>query len=54
MQPISRKETKGKEAEFRKQLDDFVANCKHYGMTNISEGEGMDSFYDRIKKDLGG
>ena len=54
MQPISRKETKGKEAEFRKQLDEFVAKCKHYGMTNISEGEGLDSFYDRIKKDLGG
>lgn len=54
MQPIVRKETKGKEAELRKQLDDFIAQCKHYGMTNISEGEGLDPYYERIKKELGG
>jgi hypothetical protein len=54
MKPILNKQTKGKEAELRKQLDDFVAKCKHYGMTNISEGEGLDPYYERMKKELGG
>lgn len=54
MQPIMRKETKGREAELRSKLDDFVARCKHYGMTHISEGEALDHYYERVKKDLGG
>ena len=35
-------------------LDAFVAKCKHYGITNISEGEGLDAFHARVKKQLQG
>lgn len=54
MQPILRKKTAGREAELVKTLEAFVARCKHYGITNISEGESLDSYYARVKKDLGG
>jgi len=52
MQPILHKETKGHEAELSKELDTFIEKCKHYGMTNISEGEHLDHYYDRIKQEL--
>lgn len=54
MQPIMRNEIKGKEAELRKQLDEFVGKCKYYGMTHISEGESMDAYHERVGKLLGG
>jgi len=54
MKPILNKQTKGQEAELRKTLDAFVAKCKSYGMDAVSEGEGLDHWYDRMKKELGG
>jgi len=54
MKPILNKQTKGHEAELRKQLDTFVAKCKGYGMDAVSEGESLDHFYERVKKELGG
>jgi len=54
MQPILRNEFKGREAELISGLDAFVAKCKKYGMTHISEGETLDSFYSRVRKQLGG
>ena len=54
MQPIMRNDIKGKEADLMKWLDDFVSRCKQYGMTNISEGESLDSYHGRIRKLLGG
>ncbi len=53
MQPILRKETKGKEAALKSQLDTFVASCKHYGMTMINEGEKTDHFHERIANEIG-
>jgi len=54
MQPIMRNEFKGKEAQFAARLDAFVARCRGYGMTHISEGEGLDAFHARVKKQLTG
>ncbi len=54
MQPILRNDFKGKEAQFTAALDSFVAKCKGYGMTHISEGEGLDNFHARVKKQLAG
>lgn len=54
MKPILNKQTKGHEVELRKQLDAFVAKCKGYGMDAVSEGESLDHFYERVKKELGG
>lgn len=53
MQPIMRKETAGKEPDLLKSLDALVEKCKHYGITNISEAESLNDFYNRIKKELG-
>jgi hypothetical protein len=54
MQPIMHNQIKGKEADLTKELDNFVAKCKHYGMDAISEGESMDSYHTRVRKLLGG
>lgn len=54
MQPILRKETKGKEMRLRAQLDEFVTKCKHYGMDAISEGEGLNHFQERVTKEIRG
>jgi len=54
MKPILNKQTKGKEAQLLRQLDDFTAQCRHYGMTHISEGEALDHYYERVKKEIGG
>lgn len=52
MKPILAKEYGGKRDELVAQLDGFVAKCKHYGITNISEGETLDAFHARVKKQL--
>lgn len=52
MKPILAKDYKGKETELIAQLDAFVSKCKRYGITNISEGEALDTFHTRIKKQL--
>ncbi len=54
MQPILRNEFKGREAELASKLDAFVDKCKRYGMTHISEGETLDSFHARVRKQLAG
>lgn len=51
MQAIAKKDNK---AELLKMLDAYVENCKHYGVTNNSEGEGLDAFHARMKKELEG
>ncbi|MGQ9456070.1 MAG: DUF4838 domain-containing protein [Armatimonadota bacterium] len=54
MQPIMRNEFKGQEEKLAEALDTFVAKCKSYGMTHISEGETLDSFHARVRKQLVG
>lgn len=53
MQPIIRKQTTGREPELLHMLDAFVDKCRSYGITNISEGEALDSFAARVAKELG-
>jgi len=53
MQPIVKKETKGHEKELLSRLDALVSRCKEYGITHTSEGEGVDAFNARIRKELG-
>lgn len=54
MKPILNKQTKGKEAEHLKKLDDFIAKCKGYGIDSIREGQPLDAFYNDTKKAIGG
>jgi hypothetical protein len=54
MQPIMNKQVKGKEAEYLKKLDDFVALCKSRGMTHISEWEDLGAYHERMKKAIEG
>lgn len=54
MQPVMNKQVQGKEADFLKQLDDFVALCRSRGMTHISEWEDLSAYHERTKKAIEG
>ncbi|MCE5322313.1 DUF4838 domain-containing protein [bacterium] len=52
MQPILRKETDGKEAEYEKRIDEFLDECESYGITRIKEGLTVDKARESFKKML--
>lgn len=49
MRPIMLKETKGKEAEYEKQLNEFVDECNSFGVTRINEWKLIDKSQAEIK-----
>jgi hypothetical protein len=52
MQPILRKETDGKEAEYEKRIDEFIDECASYGITRIKEGSTVEQSREKLKKML--
>ncbi len=52
MQPILRKETDGKEAEYEKLIDEFIDECASYGITRIKEGSTIEQSREKLKKML--
>lgn len=54
MKPILDKKTKGHEAEYQQKLDEFIGECKGYGIDSIREGQPLDAFYNETKATIGG